>query len=273
MRRIPVGKLPPKISQYAAQQQLGVLQRIYEWGAGWLSIVLSMLCFLLSGLLIAGYLYYSTIPTFLLPLWQTDAILFISGCWLLLGAWLLLTPAFTPLTRLYIFSKGLLYYKRKAEVIHWQQIAQFWKEEKGTGKFPRIRYTLQRDDGKTFTITSHLAELTLLGDFLDHTMTRRQSTQQDLTREQMPQLSAYDNGQVVPFGALSLGKQGIFLYQQHVQMVLAWNEVASIGVGEHEVIIRRKCTQHEWYVLPIWAVAHTEELKALVNHIVLHQFR
>jgi hypothetical protein len=49
---------------------------------------------------------------------------------------------------------------------------------------------------------------------------------------------------------------------------LPWNEIASVGVGEHEVIIRRKSRQPEWYTIPLWQVSDAAELKALIDYIM-----
>lgn len=350
MRRIAARKLPAKIRQYAEQQQLGSLQRIYEWGAGGTYFVLGAFCFLLGLVLIAAFYYFYELVFSWWPLWQAIPVLLIGVCWIVLGVWLLLTPLITPHTRLYIYSKGLLYAKRQPEVIHWKQVEKFWKEHQSSTRTHRTRYTVQRDDAQTFAFNSYQDELILLENFLDDVIIRRKFPQyitcyhlrkaidlqtlvldsqglqikqprrllpwqdferiicteqvlkiykkneehvwaslalahipnaavcqklityiqQDIARLQLPQVIAYNTGQTVSFGPLSLSKQGINLHT--LQKLLTWNEVAGIGVGENEVIIRHKKTGNAWYALPIWTIEHQPELKELLAHILLNQF-
>ena len=93
-------------------------------------------------------------------------------------------------------------------------------------------------------------------------------TRQQYARAQLPQVAAYNAGLPVCFGSLSLSQQGMELDNGQL---LPWSEVASIGVGKSEVIIRRKSATGEWYALPLWMVVDPSGLKDLVEYIMLHR--
>ncbi|GHO85484.1 DUF6585 family protein [Dictyobacter formicarum] len=65
---------------------------------------------------------------------------------------------------------------------------------------------------------------------------------------QPPQLALYAAGETISFGALSLNRAGVFL--KDGARFLPWDEIASFGIGEHEVIIKCGETSHELYTLP-----------------------
>lgn len=90
---------------------------------------------------------------------------------------------------------------------------------------------------------------------------------QDTIRRQLSEVIAYQQGAMVHFGKLSLSKQGIELHdmQEHVP----WSSVASIGVGECEVIIRKQGSDAQWHAIPLWAITDSAALKVLISHIVL----
>jgi hypothetical protein len=92
----------------------------------------------------------------------------------------------------------------------------------------------------------------------------------DLDRYHSPQVTAYLAGAQINFGKLSIGSQGIILH--NVRETLPWNDIASIGIGESEVIIRRHGTIQEWYAVPLWTIDNAAELKDLLEYIMLHQY-
>jgi hypothetical protein len=92
-------------------------------------------------------------------------------------------------------------------------------------------------------------------------------TRQQCARAQLPQVVAYNAGLPVCFGRLSLSQQGLELDNGQL---LPWSEVASVGVGKDEIIIRRKSATGDWYALPLWMVSDPAGLKDLVDYIMLH---
>lgn len=364
MQRVAEQRLPRHIRLLAQAHRLGPLQRIYETGrSAWVSFLLGLLCASFGALLLAAFLLYYNDTFSWWPSWQAILIPAIGTCWLLFGLWLLFTPLFSPRVRAYIFSRGLIYQKYKVEIVSWKQVAKLWKEHRLQGEKKVRRYTIQREDGKTFLLSSQLAEFELMGQFLEKVIRRRclpiaiaayhngyladrlsgvnglnsdpldfreitldaqglrakrgkkrlcwqdfghsvldetalriftredrlwlaipvarlpnigvlQSLlayiQRDLARRSQPQIIAYNAGTQLFFGKLSISQQGITLDSLHE--LLPWHEIASIGVGEHEVIIRRQGPVQEWYAIPLWAISNVPALKTLLEHILLFQY-
>ena len=70
----------------------------------------------------------------------------------------------------------------------------------------------------------------------------------------------------VAFGDIRISTRGVDI--ENGKIVLAWSELAGIGVGEQEVIIKRKGRFEEWYALPLWRVENAAHLKDLVEYIL-----
>ncbi len=79
-------------------------------------------------------------------------------------------------------------------------------------------------------------------------------------------IAAYNAGFSVIFGNISISKQGVDM--NNGKSTLSWSEIAGIGVGEREVIIRRRSRIEEWYALPIWMIPDASLLKDLVDYIM-----
>ena len=73
----------------------------------------------------------------------------------------------------------------------------------------------------------------------------------------------------VIFGDIHLTKHGIDV--EHGKVVLAWNELDGIGIGEHEVIIKRKGRVEEWHALPLWGVQQASQLRDFVDYLLQAQ--
>lgn len=88
------------------------------------------------------------------------------------------------------------------------------------------------------------------------------------TRKQrtLPQLIAYKAGSTIHFGRLSLSWQGIEV--DNGKERFAWQEIASIGVGENELIIRKEGKDAGWYTVPLWMLRDVVALKELLACIV-----
>ncbi len=94
--------------------------------------------------------------------------------------------------------------------------------------------------------------------------------QYEIALDQLPQIIAYKAGLPVIFGPLTLSQRGVEI--NNGRHILPWNEIAAIGVGESEVIIRRKDNPKSWYVLPCWMIPDTPGLKELVNYVMQISF-
>ena len=85
-------------------------------------------------------------------------------------------------------------------------------------------------------------------------------------RNQHPHIVAFNQGHSLRFGSLSVSRQGILLNNGTIQ--LPWSEIAGIGVGEKEVIIKHKEREPAWYTVPLWMLSDVPTLRDLVEYIM-----
>jgi hypothetical protein len=83
-------------------------------------------------------------------------------------------------------------------------------------------------------------------------------------------LRAYDAGHAVSFGPLSISLDGVSIHNDAT--LLPWEEIASVGIGEREVIIKRFGTNTQWYTLPTWTITDIPRLKQLVDYALYQQY-
>ena len=80
------------------------------------------------------------------------------------------------------------------------------------------------------------------------------------------QIVAYRSGLPVTFGPLTINQQGVKI--EHGAAILPWDEIAAIGVGASELIIRRKDSPKNWYAFPLWMISDVPGLTELLNYIL-----
>jgi hypothetical protein len=80
------------------------------------------------------------------------------------------------------------------------------------------------------------------------------------------QIVAYRSGLPVNFGPLTINQQGVKI--ERGAALLPWDEIAAIGVGASELIIRRKDSPQSWYAFPLWTIPDVPGLTELLNYIM-----
>jgi hypothetical protein len=88
--------------------------------------------------------------------------------------------------------------------------------------------------------------------------------QQELQYRQVPAIAAYRAGFSVAFGPFTISQRGVVINNG----TLPWTEIAGIGVGESEVMIKRKGDPASWHVFPLWRISDASSLKELVDYIM-----
>jgi hypothetical protein len=88
--------------------------------------------------------------------------------------------------------------------------------------------------------------------------------QQELQYRQVPAIAAYRAGFSVAFGPLTISQRGVVINNR----TLPWTEIAGIGVGESEVMIKLKSNPPSWHVFPRWRISDVSSLKELVDYIM-----
>src|SRR5262249_12913835 len=92
---------------------------------------------------------------------------------------------------------------------------------------------------------------------------------QEMLYTRLPQIQAYRSGFIIYFGKLGISREGVSL--NNGEDLLPWNEIASFGVGESEIIIHRTGLTEKWYTIPTWMVADAPILKELIEYIMRRQ--
>ncbi len=90
--------------------------------------------------------------------------------------------------------------------------------------------------------------------------------QREATLAASIQITAYRSGLPVNFGPLTINQQGVKI--ERGAALLPWNEIAAIGVGASELIIRRKDSPQNWYAFPLWMISDVPGLTELLNYIL-----
>lgn len=343
---VPQQQIPLEIQGIAAAYQLGSPQKSYQPQKQATLYRFIGFCGLTFGCLIVIF-FFMTYSALLdsLAVWQTLLIPVVGVTWLLLGFWILLSSA--SRVSIFVCPAGLIYVRRKAEIIRWDQIERLWKDIRVSKQTVVERlYTLRRSDDTLFLFTSELQDMETLGRLVEEEVTRRllpraiaayraggpvvfdevvvsvrgigikqgrrllywddlakvdidettctfykvgerekwatvmiasipnvrvlvgliEHAKSERERYRSPHFVAYHAGLTVLFGQLSISMQGVDMGDG--RGILPWSEIAGIGIGEREVMIRKKGQNMEWYALPIWQVKDVPALKELLDYIV-----
>lgn len=87
---------------------------------------------------------------------------------------------------------------------------------------------------------------------------------QEVQYQQVPAIAAYRSGLSVAFGPLTIASRGVVIGKG----TIPWSEIAGIGVGESEVMIKRKGNPIIWEGFPLWRIADVSGLKELLDYII-----
>jgi hypothetical protein len=149
---------------------------------------------------------------------------------------------------IYQFMNGLVRAKgQQVEVVRWDRISALWIRMNRRRNYSLSGalasslasgntiqgLTLQRDDGRNFSFSSLLrGHLRLI-----------QSIEQNMVQFHLPRATAaYQSGQVVPFGPLSVSRQGI----SNGRETLGWNEVQNIEINRGNLLVKRSPKGAKW---------------------------
>lgn len=131
--------------------------------------------------------------------------------------------------RVYVFTHGFVFTKgEQPAVFRCEEVRTIWREETAWGYgISTHRYTFDRLDGYRLVLDDKINNVKELGSLL--------STQ--ITNVMWPRtLAAYNTGEVIPFGPLSVSQQGI----SNGRELLPWAAVKEIRVRLGYVRIHQK---------------------------------
>jgi hypothetical protein len=275
MRLTSEKQIPSKIHVCAQVNHLGVPRIMYEpCKPSRLHLFLGPFAILVGLLILALYqVYYDRVFSWW-PTWQRLVVPGISFAWLLIGLWTLLAPLASPHRRLYLCPKGLIYVRRNIEVIRWDKIALLYKElytadESAQHSSPLKNYTLLREDGKHFVLSSDLPYLDRLGGFIEREITRYLLA---------GSIASYEANLAQSFGVLLVDRRGIMLREtssndaMHARpqssRLLPWSEFERVTLDETTLNLYRRGERWAWATLSVSGLPNLYVFKGLTEHIV-----
>jgi hypothetical protein len=259
MRLTSAKQIPASVQRCAQEQSLGTPRILYEPPqASRLSFFIGPFAILIGVLIIAAYNFlYSTIFSWW-PSTQSFLVLFIGLTWLAIGSWIILPALITPRVRIFLCPKGLIYIRRRMDVVRWDRIEQFWKTSKlDKQAHASYTFTIRRNDGVLFLLKDDLPYVERLGGFLE-----REIVRQLLTRT----IDDFEKGQVLQFGAIHLTSSGILLTHEH--KLLPWDDVERVDIEDMTLSIGSEGDDWDWATINISGIPNIGLFKAVVEHVI-----
>lgn len=164
--------------------------------------------------------------------------------------------------RIYLCSGGLLRLQQgQVQAIRWDQVTTIQKlftssHYRGTTYYRLQQYICQRSDGTQEILENSFRRFRELGAIME----------QEVAKRLLPgALAAYNAGQSVPFGSISVGPQGISVDKR--QKTLAWPELKKIKVRDGELTVEKVGDLLYWELIKTSEMPNLCVLIALVNSI------
>jgi Family of unknown function (DUF6585) len=138
-----------------------------------------------------------------------------------------------------------------------------WQEFAGISMGETSITIYEKSSGAWATVTlASVPNVAVLQRLIEHVV-REQAL------SQLPQIVDFNAGRVVHFGAISMSKDNFVIDgDKSGKITFAWNDVASIGITQSEVIVRRRGALREWYTLPVWQVKDAAILKDVIAYVM-----
>ena len=263
-------------------ERLGGLQSVHDAPMPplWLRL-LGPLC-ILFGLVILAVFWHEYEQLFSWwTLAQVNLLLAVAAIWELMGLVLMILLNFPSRLRILLCTNGLIFLKRKATVVAWSDIRQFWKDISIRDRANVTRtYTLCTFNDRRLVVHNDIADVARLGRLIER----------KVTRLRLPELlDAYFAGQVISFDEIALHKDGVSIKrnqeeqknqkkqrrQGHKQQrqvsgqqeTLSWNEIEHMSVDDTALSIYKKGQYWDWYTLPVSRIPNADILKNMVDTI------
>ncbi len=175
-----------------------------------------------------------------------------------------LQPVIYRSWHVYVCTGGFVFRRgNKIEAFRWDQIEAMWQAvtkryTNGIHTGTTHKYTVRRKDGGQVIFNDRFTDVEELGNTISH----------EITNYQMPQaINAYNAGNTVPFGPLSISMQGI----SNGKELLPWSQVKDIDVKQGVVTVKKEGKRLNWSSVRVTQVPNVFVLMALINYIMQGQ--
>ncbi len=176
------------------------------------------------------------------------------------GIWTLRSQKQEQELAFFTFQDGLVYaHHGQTDIIRWDAITEVYLYIYANRKARRTRYEykLCGADGSVIKFN-----------YYDHVVSGMKQMsdmiQQDVTRRQLPKMAAaYDAGQSISFGPLSVSKDGLGKGNK----MLPWPEVEDVQMSRGYITIRKRNKRSGWAEVPVGKVSNISAFLALTEQI------
>ena len=185
------------------------------------------------------------------------AVVIASVLFLAIPIWIMVDAIRSRGIQVYVCPGGLLYlHSGKTEAIRWDQVESYWRRVVKTSSYgiqtgTTHRYILRRSDGAMFKFNDNIGNVEALGNTIAG----------ETTRMLWPRyLAAYQAGQTLAFGKISLNLQGV----NNSKEWLPWYQVSEIQVNRGYLSIKKEGNRK---VIPASEIPNLDVFLALSNGI------
>jgi hypothetical protein len=259
MRVLQHEQLPAEAAQLAGAYQLGTPQREYKVGMKlWRTITWVVLGLILGGIFGFAALGSSGSPS-------GKIVFLLCGVFFVgMVLYYVLTPVIYRSWRVYVCTEGFVFTRGgKVEAFRWDQIESMLQAvtrryTNGVYTGTTHKYTVRRRDGGQVVLNDRLADVEELGNTISD----------KVTNYQLPQvISAYNAGQTITFGPLSISMQGV----SNGKELLPWNQIKEMGVKQGVVSVRKEGKWLNWSTVEVAKIPNIFVFMALVNYVLQGQ--
>ena len=163
--------------------------------------------------------------------------------------------------RAQVFDQGLVYSSSgTTQTWRWEEIAFVWQKiiRVSVNFIPagtRYVYTIQHRNGQKIILDDGLRGIKYLGETIQ---------QETFTRLMPLAVAAYNNGETLHFGKLTVNQQGIGNGKETVP----WNQIKGVQVNQGYVAVKREGKWLRWANVPVAGVPNFFVFMALVDQIM-----
>lgn len=257
-----VSNLPPDVYQGAYAAQLGDQPRAeYRPTTTVKNIVLGLIClimgigFVAGGVVLEGQSADGAGSELIMGLL---GLLFVVG-----GLYCLLYGVIYKNWRVYVYQHGFVHKKgnQAAQPFRWDQIEAVWYNvirhyRNGIYTGTTHNYRVRRVDGYQIVLNDRFTKVGELGDLVNN----------QVTAAKLPQvIAAYNAGQTITFGPLSLSTRGI---QNASGNLLPWAEIKDVSLQKGYVAVSKAGKWLRWSSRPVREIPNVFLFIALVRNIL-----
>jgi hypothetical protein len=259
-----MSQLPLDVYQAAAAAQLGeqpraeyhVKTKVSRIISGILLIVIGVACG--AGGLASVSTLQDTSSLLVLLLLGLAALLLIAG-----GLYAMFYAVIYKNWAAYLYERGFVHKKgnEAAQPFRWDQIEAVWYHvtrhyRNGVYTGTTHNYRVRRQDGYQITLTDRFADVASLGDAVNN----------QVTAAKIPLvIAAYNAGQTITFGPLTLSQQGI---RNSIDNLLPWSEIKEVSLRNGYVAVSKAGKWLKWSSQPVRNIPNIFLFMALVRFVL-----